>query len=563
MNTTGSQSPNNSSYPTSPNVMGKAQPNRSRPSSWLRGVFIGQTKPATDEIESKKPIVDPLAMVDQVELDEEKKAAKETTETMAVNEFPNHASLPPMPAMPVDPAIATPTPAQSSTTTDDQTSPTNTGNQTPMKPAKKSHLKMILGVAVLIILMIGSGAAYYLSRQSQEIRQQASGGGASCTITSCNGNNQCHVIVTWPDDRAKMHVLSASAKVGDDYIIDKSLPNWGTRWESNLAGGAKLNGQVVRIESWTNGIKQHVYYPTCVKIGKPTPVPTRPPVKNLSPNCQVQRFNSLSYDIKFGWNVDGSQSYRIFLKALIDDCTNNNKDKCGNENGAVVYDPSKSGKQPTIKFEGNWATWTVKSEHNPVGQQGRIESYTGQKKNNQANFTCKAVGWTTPIPTGRPTNTPIPTNTPTPTHKPTATPTPTRRPTNTPIPTATPTATPSPTPTVTPTLAPGEPSSTPTPIPTATPTATPSPTPTVTPTLAPGEPSSTPTPIPTATPVQVASANQQTTSLPTATTAPRQSTQTQPTLPASLPVTGPADWANWLKAGLATMGIGAALLFLL
>ena len=39
--------------------------------------------------------------------------------------------------------------------------------------------------------------------------------------------------------------------------------------------------------------------------------------------------------------------------------------------------------------------------------------------------------------------------------------------------------------------------------------------------------------------------------------------QGQPTLPASLPVTGPADWANWLKAGLATMGIGAALLLLL
>jgi hypothetical protein len=37
----------------------------------------------------------------------------------------------------------------------------------------------------------------------------------------------------------------------------------------------------------------------------------------------------------------------------------------------------------------------------------------------------------------------------------------------------------------------------------------------------------------------------------------------QPDLPAALPQTGPADWANWLKAGLVTLGLGAALLLLL
>lgn len=37
----------------------------------------------------------------------------------------------------------------------------------------------------------------------------------------------------------------------------------------------------------------------------------------------------------------------------------------------------------------------------------------------------------------------------------------------------------------------------------------------------------------------------------------------QPELPEELPQTGPEDWINWLKAGLITLGIGAALLLLL
>ncbi len=37
----------------------------------------------------------------------------------------------------------------------------------------------------------------------------------------------------------------------------------------------------------------------------------------------------------------------------------------------------------------------------------------------------------------------------------------------------------------------------------------------------------------------------------------------QPALPEALPETGPEDWGNWLKAGLAILGIGAALLLML
>ena len=40
-------------------------------------------------------------------------------------------------------------------------------------------------------------------------------------------------------------------------------------------------------------------------------------------------------------------------------------------------------------------------------------------------------------------------------------------------------------------------------------------------------------------------------------------TEPQPELPTVLPETGPADWLNWLKAGLVTMGIGTALFLLL
>lgn len=40
-------------------------------------------------------------------------------------------------------------------------------------------------------------------------------------------------------------------------------------------------------------------------------------------------------------------------------------------------------------------------------------------------------------------------------------------------------------------------------------------------------------------------------------------TPIQPTLPEELPQTGPEDWVNWLKAGLITLGVGAALLLLL
>lgn len=52
-------------------------------------------------------------------------------------------------------------------------------------------------------------------------------------------------------------------------------------------------------------------------------------------------------------------------------------------------------------------------------------------------------------------------------------------------------------------------------------------------------------------------------SYPNSTTCTAPMASTQPELPTELPQTGPADWVNWLKAGLVTLGVGAALFLLL
>ncbi|NCN07037.1 MAG: hypothetical protein GW946_04335, partial [Candidatus Pacebacteria bacterium] len=46
-------------------------------------------------------------------------------------------------------------------------------------------------------------------------------------------------------------------------------------------------------------------------------------------------------------------------------------------------------------------------------------------------------------------------------------------------------------------------------------------------------------------------------------TEPAQVVVVQPELPPELPQTGPADWLNWVKTGLVTLGVGAILLLLL
>jgi len=94
-------------------------------------------------------------------------------------------------------------------------------------------------------------------------------------------------------------------------------------------------------------------------------------------------------------------------------------------------------------------------------------------------------------------------------------------------------------------------------------------TPTITPTFAPGQSSNTPTPITLAERVTSTPATTQTSITHPSIKSTSSRVQTsglakaQPTLPISLPVIGPTDWVNWLKAGLSVLGVGAALLFLL
>ena len=513
----------------------------------VKQVFAGKNKPilTTNSIGSTRP-----NSVAQITQSNEKynQSQKTQTEVLGVKKFSNHSNLPPMPQMPV--TSITPPPAAITNPTKQQLK-TGSGSQPLVKPTKKSHLKMILGAVALVILIAGSGTAYYLSQKSQEIRQQASGAKLQPTCTTrhirndSNGNKEYQLTFKWHADGSNSYVVRVSSVISQAvYDPNKAagVPSisffegdkavWRTTSQTDLAG---QNGT---IESYTAGHRRSRGYFTCKTVAAPTAIPTPVPAAHLAPSCQAKAVTPNRYNIKFTWQPDGSKIYKFFLKALTDDDANNSR-------GATVYDSSKTTARPAFRLANNKAVWTVTSKHNPANQQGRLESYTtGQQRHSQANFTCQLVNSIAATPTPTATTTPRPTAT------------------------ATPTATL--TPTITPTLAPGQPSNTPTPTesPTTTPTATP--TPTITPTLAPGQPSNTPTPItlaeqststPATTQTGVTHPSARSTSSTTQTSS---LTQTQqPTLPASLPVTGPADWANWLKAGLATLGVGAALLFLL
>jgi hypothetical protein len=79
------------------------------------------------------------------------------------------------------------------------TTPMMSGSSTPDQPRKKTNLKLVVGVVVLFLVLLGSGVGFYLSQQTQDIRQQAvepvsvEAGecafptcDAECSLTSCN-----------------------------------------------------------------------------------------------------------------------------------------------------------------------------------------------------------------------------------------------------------------------------------------------------------------------------------------------------------------------------------------
>ncbi len=62
---------------------------------------------------------------------------------------------------------------------------TSTATVPPAAPKKKVPIQVILGVVAFVLLVLGGGVAFFLSQQSQDIRQQASSSYDTC-IAGCN-----------------------------------------------------------------------------------------------------------------------------------------------------------------------------------------------------------------------------------------------------------------------------------------------------------------------------------------------------------------------------------------
>jgi hypothetical protein len=65
-------------------------------------------------------------------------------------------------------------------------------NGNKLKPKKKPPIKLILGGLLLALLVVGSGAALYLTQMNQDVRQQAAGSAPYCGDGECqNPDNPC------------------------------------------------------------------------------------------------------------------------------------------------------------------------------------------------------------------------------------------------------------------------------------------------------------------------------------------------------------------------------------
>ena len=104
-------------------------------------------------------------------------ASVQATETSSTKPLPT--SAPSNPTAPVMPALPKfPDPTQTNLVMADGTIASANGSNSEKKnsgqPKKKLSLKMALGVIVLFLVILGSGAGFYLTQQSQDLRQQAS-----------------------------------------------------------------------------------------------------------------------------------------------------------------------------------------------------------------------------------------------------------------------------------------------------------------------------------------------------------------------------------------------------
>ncbi|NCN24168.1 MAG: hypothetical protein GW945_01610 [Candidatus Pacebacteria bacterium] len=96
---------------------------------------------------------------------------------------PGPISTPTSPMPPQRPTTPTPEPEQITAPPAPPTPPSAESNTppTPMAPQKKkSHLKTIIGVIILVLTVAGAAAGFFLSQNSQDVRQQASSGNNCC-----------------------------------------------------------------------------------------------------------------------------------------------------------------------------------------------------------------------------------------------------------------------------------------------------------------------------------------------------------------------------------------------
>ena len=119
-------------------------------------------------------------------------------------------------------------------------------NSEKSKPKKKLNLKMAIGIIVLLFVVLGSGAGFYLTQQSQDLRQQASGCTEECPssdgilrnctppeadgtpeesicnssfvgrVESCGGTQYCCPGTSWSSDMTACTVSTGPEACNDD-----------------------------------------------------------------------------------------------------------------------------------------------------------------------------------------------------------------------------------------------------------------------------------------------------------------------------------------------------------
>lgn len=396
-------------------------------------------------------------------------------------------------------------PTSSSLTTSHMSAPLPTPPKLPTKT--KSKLKYLLFFLLFVLAIAGTIAGLWLSNQSQEVRRQAVGEEPIAAEDSCS-----MILNVLPPQQCNEYCNTTA----DCPAIETS-------------------GNQIVYECFENKCRNlyNLSSETCEYLDCPCPT-------DLSAEYES---NEERFFVNLNWSTpeplahweNYTPKYKIFRSAQqIESMYEGNSYQDDNDGAGFT-----SASLPELE-------WTVLIDETDDAAHCSVQG-------------CSVVGIETlpsPTPTATQTPTPTPTSTPVP-DAPTATPTPT----STPIPNA-PTATPTATPT-----------STSTPAPTATPN----------PTLAAScnEPCTTNADCSNSqhicysvsetnnvcrlgsNPTDSSCQPPRPTTPPTSTPRIVEQPTTQPPVPAALPETGPEDWLNYLKTGLAILGVSMALLLML